>query len=219
MLNSFCRQGNLDLMLEHDMQDLKQVMNTMDAIKREDRRGMFAGTDLSIWSSTEFSLTPIQLSEQDLDRIVDLLCQVYNVDHSHWSGKVFRNAFDLGGVAVGRAIYSPKLLDSSVVFTDEGCICAGTILQVISYPHRNPHRNPNQDSANAIYLRIRPMEPINPQSDLYRKLNCGWLCDCNPLMRDKIIPMVNLISHFARTDFPIRGQLVTHVLPLVKVSF
>lgn len=215
MLNSFCRQGNLDLMLEHDMQDLDQVLKTMDAIKREDHRGMFAGTDLSLWSSTVFSSTQIQLSEQDLDRIVVLLCQLYNVNHSHWSGKIFRNAFDLGGVAVGRAVYSPKLLDSSIVFTDEGCIWAGTIVQVISYPHRNP----NQESANTVYFRIRPMKPINSQSDLYRKLNCGWLCDRNHLESNKIIPLANILSHFAKTDFAIRGQLVTHVLPLVKVSF
>lgn len=214
MLNSFCRQNNLELLLEHNMQDLDQVRKTMDAIKREDHRGMFAGTDLSLWSSTEFSSTQIQLSEQDLDRIVVLLCQVYNVDCSHWSGKVFRNAFELGGIAVGRAVYSPKLLDSSIVFTDEGSVWAGTIVQVISFPHRNP----NQDSASAVYFRIRPMKPINSQSDLYRKLNCGWLCDRDYLQDNKIIPLANIISHFAKTDFAVRDQLVTHVLPLVKVS-
>lgn len=215
MLNSFCHQGNLDLLLEHGMQDFDQVVKTMDAIKREDHRGMFAGTDLSIWSSTEFMSIPMVLSNLDLDRIVVLLCRIYNVGHSHWSGKVFRNAFEVAGIAVGRVIFSPKLHDSSVIFTDdEGSIHAGTILQIISYPHRSP----NQDSVKSVYFRIRPMEPINPQFDLYRKLNCGWLCNRN-ILGNIIIPMANVLSHFARTEFRITGQLVTHVLPLVKVAF
>ncbi|KIK52616.1 hypothetical protein GYMLUDRAFT_64142 [Collybiopsis luxurians FD-317 M1] len=138
MLNSYCHQGNLDLLLEHDIQDMDSVIEVLDAIQREDHRGIFAGTDFSVLASTRFQSTPVTLPQHYLDLIVDCLFQTYSVNCSHWAGKVFCSALNLSGFVIGRVTFSSKLHDSAVIFKDNGGIHAGTILQIISHTHPEP---------------------------------------------------------------------------------
>lgn len=187
-------------------------------IDREDHRGIFAGTDLSAWSSTEFNETPTHIERSTLDRIVQQLCRMYSVQASHWDGKVARASHILGGAALGRVIYSTGYRQNSIIFRDEGKIIAGTIDKIIKHSHPHPF---TQEVIATTYVEAIAMEPINREDDLYRSLNCGWLCLQTPTRRRiSTVPLSNVISHFVRTDLTllVKENPVTHVYPVPKVS-
>ncbi|KAJ3892281.1 hypothetical protein GG344DRAFT_64765 [Lentinula edodes] len=211
--------ANLQLLLNNYpeiREEIGEALTMLTDIEREDHRGIFAGTDLSAWSSTEFNESPTCIERATLDRIVQQLCRVYGVQASHWDGKVARQAHILGGVALGRVIYSTGYCQNSIIFRDEGKILAGTIDKIIKHSHPHPV---TQDVIAATYVEAIVMEPISEEDDLYRSLNCGWLCLQMPATRRlSTVPLSNVISHFVRTDLTllVKENPVTHVYPVPK---
>lgn len=220
-MTHFGRTANLQVILNHntDLQEkIAEALTALKDIDREDHRGMFAGTDLSAWSSTEFKATPACIDEATLARIVTCLCELYTVPRSYWENKISRQARLLGGVVIGRVIYSSRVRQNSVIFRNEGRILAGMITKVIDHPHPHPV---TRDIIRTSYLEISVMEPINQEDDLYRQLNCGWLClQVPPTTTLVTVLWSSIISHFVRTDLTlaIKGDLVTHVYPVPKGS-
>lgn len=221
MLTAYCRQANLELILDHNAdvrQDIDEALNALKNIEREDHRGMFAGTDLSVWSSTEFKATPFWIQHSTLDRITDHLCGIYNVPRSHWSSTLTRQAHNLAGVAIGRVIYSHRVRQNSVVFRHDDTFLAGTIDKVFTHSHSHPV---TQQWNTITYFEVLAMEAIDERDDLYRQLHCGWLCLQTPITpRTLTIPLSSLVSHFVRTELSlaVKGNPVTHVYPVPKVS-
>ncbi|KAJ3996326.1 hypothetical protein F5050DRAFT_1819330 [Lentinula boryana] len=219
MLKMYCRQANLELLLDHNVEireEIKEALCTLKDIEREDHCGIFTGTDLLAWSSTQFKATSIYIKESPFDCIVHHLNTVYTVPESYWDGKVTRQAQLVGGVAHGRVIYSPKVRQNSVIFHDGGNIHAATIESVINHSHPHPT---TRESVTITYIEISILEPIKPEDDLYRDLDCGWLCLQTPTLKKILtIPLTNVISHFTRTDlsFLVKGKRVTHVFPVPK---
>ncbi|KAJ3760788.1 hypothetical protein EV360DRAFT_68405 [Lentinula raphanica] len=221
MMASYGRMANLQILLDRYpelREEIEEALAVLKDIEREDHRGIFAGTDLSAWSSTEFKKTPITVEEATLDRIVNHLCDTYHLDRLHWDGKLARCAQELDGVALGRVIYSPRLRENSVVFRSEGNILAGTISKVITHAHPHPA---TQKMAAFTFLEVIAMDPISEgKDDLYRALNCGWLCSrTNTNQRVLTIPLGDVISHFVRTDLTllVNETAVTHVYPVPKI--
>ncbi|KAJ3752706.1 hypothetical protein EV360DRAFT_88492 [Lentinula raphanica] len=222
MMTSYGRMANLQILLDRfpDLQEeVEEALAVLEDIEREDHRGMFAGTDLSAWSSTKFKETPIFIDEAALDRIMNRLCETYQVGRLHWNGKVTRSAQQLDGVALGRVIYSSRLRENSIVFRSEGNIVAGTIAKVFRHSHPHPV---TQETVSTTYLEVSPMQPITEgQDDLYRVLNCGWLCSqSNTARRTLTVPLGDVVSHFVRTDLTllVNDTAVTHVYPVPKVN-
>ncbi|KAJ3859902.1 hypothetical protein EV359DRAFT_85892 [Lentinula novae-zelandiae] len=220
MLTSYCREANLQVILDHntDLQgEINEAITALTDIDREDHRGIFAGTDLVAWASTEFKASPACIAESTLDCIIYHLCNIYGVSSSHWDGKVSRQVNTVGGVAAGRVIYSPAIHQNSVVFRNNGRVCAGTIEQVINHSHPHPV---TRKMISITYLKVIIMEPIDVDDDLYRRLDCGWLCYQNPgaATKNLTVPLSHIVSHFVRTDlsFRIRGKSITHVYPVPK---
>ncbi|KAJ3886744.1 hypothetical protein GG344DRAFT_69408 [Lentinula edodes] len=95
MMTHFGRTANLQVILNHNtdlQQKIAEALTALKDIDREDHRGMFAGTDLSAWSSTEFKATPACIDEATLARIVTCLCELYTVPRSYWENKISRQA-------------------------------------------------------------------------------------------------------------------------------
>ncbi|KAJ3871844.1 hypothetical protein F5051DRAFT_445787 [Lentinula edodes] len=141
---------------------------------------------------------------------------MYSVQASHWDGKVARASHILGGAALGRVIYSTGYRQNSIIFRDEGKIIAGTIDKIIKHSHPHPF---TQEVIATTYVEAIAMEPINREDDLYRSLNCGWLCLQTPTRRRiSTVPLSNVISHFVRTDLTllVKENPVTHVYPVPK---
>ncbi|KAJ3884123.1 hypothetical protein GG344DRAFT_84534 [Lentinula edodes] len=198
MLTSYCRQANLQVILDHNTdlrEEIDEVLTALTDIDREDHRGIFAGTDLVAWASTEFKTSPACIEKPTLDRIIHHLCDIYGVLSSHWDGKVARQVHTVGGVAAGRVIYSPSIRQNSVVFRHNG------------------------RTVSITYFEVIVMEPIDADDDLYRRLNCGWLCFQKPAVPKTLtVPLSYIVSHFVRTDlsFKIKGKPITHVYPVPK---
>ncbi|KAJ3863506.1 hypothetical protein EV359DRAFT_82317 [Lentinula novae-zelandiae] len=217
--DSSFQQANLQLILDHNAdvrQDVDEALNALKNIEREDHRGMFAGTDLSVWSSTEFKATPCWIQHSTLDRITDHLCGIYDFPHSYWSSTLTHQAYNLAGVAIGRVIYSHRVRQNSVVFCHDGAFLAGTIDEVFTHSHLHPV---TQKTRKITYLEVSVLEAINEQNDLYRKLHCGWLClRTSTIARTLTIPLSSIVSHFIRTELSlsVEGNLVTHVYPVPK---
>ncbi|KAJ3933374.1 MAG: hypothetical protein NXY57DRAFT_1037683 [Lentinula lateritia] len=222
MLTACCRQANLQLILDHNAdvrQDVDEALNALKNIEREDHCRMFAGTDLSVWSSTEFKATPCWIQHSTLDRITDHLCGIYDFPRSYWSSTLTRQAYNLAGVAIGRVIYSHRVRQNSVVFCHDGAFLAGTIDEVFTHSHLHPV---TQKTRKITYLEVSVLEAINEQNDLYRKLHCGWLClRTSTIARTLTIPLSSIVLHFVRTELSlsVEGNLVTHVYPVPKVFF
>ncbi|KAJ3762783.1 hypothetical protein EV360DRAFT_66807 [Lentinula raphanica] len=222
MMAAYGRTANLQITLDRHpelREEIEEALAVLEDIEREDHRGMFAGTDLSAWSSTEFKKKPVSIEEATLDDIVNHLCKVYHLDRTYWDGKVNRCAQELDGVALGRVIYSSRFRESSIVFRSEGNILAGTITKVITHSHPHPD---TQKMLAFTYLEVIPMEPISEgPDDLYRALNCGWLCSRSEATdRVLTIPLKDVVSHFVRTELTllVNGMVVTHVYPVPKKS-
>ncbi|KAJ3911637.1 hypothetical protein F5877DRAFT_55068, partial [Lentinula edodes] len=220
MLKVYCQQGNLEMMLAHcpdDKDDIQEALDALLEIKRESHRGMFAGTDLSSWSSPDrkFKSSPIIMDSSTLDQIIELLCVEYQVPHSTWEGALTRDALLLARVAHDGVVFSPKTRENSIVFKklDEGGYGAGTVQRIISHRHRHPAR---QTSEAVTYLEVLDMNSIDDIEDLYRRLKCGWLCSQLPGRR-RLVPLPNVVSHFVRTNLIIQDTPVTHVYPMPRV--
>ncbi|KAF8824679.1 hypothetical protein HHX47_DHR7000377 [Lentinula edodes] len=220
MMKSYGQIANLQLLLNNYpeiREDIGEALTMLTDIDREDHRGIFSGTDLLAWSSTEFNETPTCIERPTLDRIVQQLCKMYGVQAAHWDGKIARQAHILGGVALGRVIYSTGYRQNSIIFRDEGKILAGTIDRIIKHTHPHPV---TQNVIAATYVEAIVMQPISEEDDLYRSLNCGWLCLQMPTTRRiSTVPLSNVISHFVRTDLTllVKENSVTHVYPVPKV--
>lgn len=88
MLTTYCRQANLQVILNHNAdvrQDINEAIEALKNINHEDHRGMFPGTDHSAWSSTQFKATAFWIKHSTLDRITHDLYRIYDLPHSHWS--------------------------------------------------------------------------------------------------------------------------------------
>ncbi|KAJ3836789.1 hypothetical protein F5878DRAFT_662668 [Lentinula raphanica] len=221
MQNDFGRQGRLEIILEHSPElrsDISEALDALLEMKRESHRGMFDGTDLSTWSSSDrtFKSWDIVIDNSTLNWILDLLCAKYSLQHSAWDGQLVRNAVKLAGIVSDGVVFSCNTRESSVVFKDSetGKYGAGIIQRIISYSYPHPMTG---DSETAAYLEVLHMNPIEANQDLYRRLNCGWLCSRN-LARYRLLPLSEVVSHFARTELTINDMLVTHVLPTPKVQ-
>lgn len=219
MLNTFCRQGALEMILEYNVElrdDIREALEALQEMKRESHRGMFDGTDLSSWSSPDrsFKSVPIVIKDSTLDRILDLLCRKYDVPRSAWEGELIRNAHSLAGVVSDGVVFSPKVRENSVIFKnlETGDYGAGTIQRIIS--HSFPH--PTSGALTAIYIEVLDMTPIKVEDDLFRRLGCGWLCSRQPGCY-RLVPLTDVSCHFARTNLSIKDMLVTHVYPTPKV--
>ncbi|KAJ3883968.1 hypothetical protein GG344DRAFT_71674, partial [Lentinula edodes] len=220
MMNSYGQIANLQLLLNNYpeiREEIGEALMMLTDIDREDHRGIFAGTDLTAWTSTEFKETPTRIERSTLDRIVQQLCRMYGVQASDWDGKVARQAHILDGAALGRVIYSTGYRQNSIIFRDDGKILAGTICRIIKHSHPHPV---SQDVIATTYVETIVMEPISEEDDLYRSLNCGWLCLQIPTTRRiSTVPLSNVVSHFVRTDLTllVKENSVTHVYPVPKV--
>lgn len=236
-LTAYCREGNLQLMLEQIprlREDIGEALEVLEALDREDHRGMFSETDDTAWASTKFKSHPQILNMSTLKQIEEFLCSHYNIESSTWKGRVNRDSQRLDGVAIGRVIFSSKRLEKSVVFRERGSVFAGTVKKVFSHSHSHPSQG---SSITLTYLIVEVLEPVPAEWDGYRKLSCGWLCWGNSDKqletssthgpRITLVPVVNIISHFVRTDFTDREltgtgnetpKAIIHVYPVPKVS-
>ncbi|KAJ3765827.1 hypothetical protein FB446DRAFT_609324, partial [Lentinula raphanica] len=219
MQKAYCQEGMLHVILEHspDLQDdIKEALDALHEIKQENHRGMFAEADLSSWSSSahKFKSSPIVITSATLDQIVELLCDEHGVPHSIWEDKLSRDAFSLGGVTHDGVIFSLSTRQSSVVYRkSQEEYGAGIIQRIISHEYWHPTL---QKPKATIYLEVLEMTPINSEDDLYRKLKCGWLCLRQP-GPPRLVPLLQVISQFVKTNLLINGQPLTHVYPMPKV--
>lgn len=134
-MKTYCRQGNLKLVLDNItdpdlLEHFGEAMNALQAMEQEDHKGMFAGTDLSAWTSPDrdFKTTPTVISESTLNDISELLSERYKVPLNVFDAKLARDAQILEGVAVmRRVVFSTNIRESSVIFRLGGHHVAGTI--------------------------------------------------------------------------------------------
>ncbi|KAJ3764234.1 hypothetical protein EV360DRAFT_65672 [Lentinula raphanica] len=213
MMTSYSQMANLQHLLEQFpelREEIEEALEVLKEIEREDHRA---------WSSTEFKETLTYIEASTLTRIVDHLCVMYQNEHSCWEGKVTRQVQEMDGVALGRVIYSSRRRENSIVFRSEGKVLAGTIVKVIKHSHIHPA---TKKMVSTTYLEVIAMQPISEgQDDLYRILNCGWLClQTSTTGRTLTVPLGDVISHFVRTDLTllVNGTAVTHVYPVPKAS-
>ncbi|KAJ3762559.1 hypothetical protein EV360DRAFT_79172 [Lentinula raphanica] len=219
MQSDYSRQAALEIILEHSSElqgDIGEALGVLLEIKRESHRGMFDGTDLSTWSSSDRTFKSIEfiMENHTLDQILELLCHRYRLPVTAWDGQLVRNATRLAGVVSDGVVFSCNTRESSVIFKDLATrnYCAGIIQGIISYSYPDPTTSTLEA---ATYIEVRHLTPIAAEHDLYRRLNCGWLCS-RPLGRYQLIPISEVVSHFARTELTIKDMLVTHVLPTPK---
>ncbi|KAJ3720314.1 hypothetical protein C8R42DRAFT_722038 [Lentinula raphanica] len=185
-------------------------------MKRESHRGMFDGTDLSTWSSSDrtFKSQEYVMENSTLDQILELLCVKHSLPPGAWKGRLVRTAQKLAGVVSNGVVFSCNTRESSVIFKDlqAGNYGAGIIKGIISHSYLHPATG---ISETATYLEVHQMNPIPFEHDLYRRLSCGWLCS-RQLGHCRLLPLAQVVSHFARTELTIKDMLVTHVLPTPK---
>ncbi|KAJ3963840.1 hypothetical protein EV361DRAFT_874507 [Lentinula raphanica] len=219
MQSNYNRQGALEVILEHstDLQkDISEALGALLEMKRESHRGMFDETDLSTWSSSErtFKSQAFVMENSTLDDILKLLCMKYSLPRQAWNGQLDRSAVKLAGVVSDGVVFSCNTRECSVIFknSEAGNYGAGIIQRIISHSYPHPFTGTLE---NATYLEVRCMTPIAAEHDLYRKLNSGWLCS-RQLGPCQLLPLSQVVSHFARTELTIQDMVVTHVLPTPK---
>ncbi|KAJ3716826.1 hypothetical protein C8R42DRAFT_724475 [Lentinula raphanica] len=222
MQSDYSRQAALEIILGHNSElqkDIGEALGSLVEMKRESHRGMFDGTDLSSWSSSDrtFKSREFIMENTTLDQIRELLSTKYSLPTHAWDGRLIRNGIKLAGVVSDRVVFSCNTRESSVIFKDLEAenYSAGIIQGIISHSYPHPMTGVSE---TATYLEVRHMNPIAAEHDLYRKLNCGWLCS-RGLGRYRLLPLLQVVSHFARTELTIKDMLVTHVLPTPKETF
>jgi hypothetical protein len=199
------------------MQDL---ITTMDKINREDVRGfrLVSILDPSLPTFEPRSKLDPQVIDDTIHR---LLCDL--LDRSMDGAAMPKDANFMKEISYRGVVYalstSSGFRDSSIMFRERGDpqhTKAGIIENIFQYSYTREDGQNIED----IFMAVEELTPITSFMDPYLQFGefAGFLCEKTEGGNLRVIPMCQVVCHFAYTEMTDDWEGLIHVLPVDRVS-
>jgi hypothetical protein len=223
LLKTSARSANLRALLSdnEDIRDsMQDLITTMDKINREDVRGFRLASilDPSLPTFEPRSNLDPQIIEDALHR---LLCDL--LDRSMDGAVMPKDANFMKEISYRGVVYalstSSGFRDSSIMFREREHpqhTKAGIIENIFQYSYTREDGENIED----IFMAVEELTPITSFVDPYLQFGefAGFLCEKQEGGNPRVIPMRQVVCHFAYTEMTDGWEGLIHVLPVDRVS-